>query len=68
MACTNTPNRKLGQFGIKPGAMLASADTFAIVVTGLGGHAAAPQTADIDPVLAGSQIVLGGAVHHLAQC
>ena len=36
---------------------MASSDDFAIAVTGRGGHAAQPHNA-IDPVVAGSQIVL----------
>ncbi len=52
----NKPGLPVGHFAIKTGALLASADTFDIVVRGKGAHAAYPQTG-IDTVLAASQIV-----------
>lgn len=53
----NTPGLPVGQFAIRPGALLASADEFEIVVTGKGGHAAAPHHA-IDTTLVAAQIVV----------
>jgi amidohydrolase len=45
-----------GKIGIAYGPMMASPDTFRIVVKGKGGHAASPHLA-IDPIAIGSQIV-----------
>ena len=53
----NTPGLPVGQFAIRPGALLASSDEFEIKVTGRGGHAAAPHEA-IDTTLVGAQIVV----------
>ncbi|MGI3170824.1 M20 aminoacylase family protein [Pseudooceanicola sp. C21-150M6] len=53
----NMPGLPAGQFAIRPGALLASADEFRIWVDGKGGHGAAPQTA-IDPVVASAQVIL----------
>lgn len=53
----NAPGIETGQFAIRPGALLASADEFEIVVTGKGGHAATPHEA-IDTTLVASQIVV----------
>ena len=53
----NTPGLPVGQFAIRPGALLASSDEFEIKVTGKGGHAAAPHEA-IDTTLVGAQIVV----------
>jgi amidohydrolase len=45
-----------GEVGVRDGAVFAAADEFRIVVTGKGGHGAAPhQTAD--PIVAAAQIV-----------
>ncbi|MFT4962260.1 MAG: amidohydrolase, partial [Paracoccaceae bacterium] len=38
----NTPGMPVGEFGIRPGALLAAADEFEMTVIGQGGHAAAP--------------------------
>ncbi len=46
----------IGWLGIAAGPIMAGAATFKIVVTGKGGHAAAPHLT-IDPVLAAAQIV-----------
>ncbi|MEL7133149.1 MAG: M20 aminoacylase family protein [Pseudomonadota bacterium] len=54
----NMPGLPTGQFAIRPGPLLASADEFYITVTGKGGHAAAPHQA-IDPNVAAAQIILG---------
>lgn len=53
----NMPGLPVGQFAIRPGALLASADEFEITVTGKGGHAASPHKA-IDTTLVASQIVV----------
>ncbi|WP_299042632.1 M20 aminoacylase family protein [uncultured Tateyamaria sp.] len=54
----NMPGLPTGQFAIRSGALLASADEFYLTVTGKGGHAAAPHQA-IDPNVAAAQIILG---------
>lgn len=48
--------KPIGWLGIAAGPIMAGAATFKIVVTGKGGHAAAPHLT-IDPVLAAAQIV-----------
>ena len=53
----NMPGLPVGQFAIRPGPLLASADEFEITVTGKGGHAANPHEA-IDTTLVASQIVV----------
>ncbi len=53
----NTPGLPVGQFAIRPGALLASSDGFDIVVTGKGGHAASPHEA-VDTTLVAAQILL----------
>jgi len=53
----NMPGLPLGQFAIREGALLASADEFEIRVTGKGGHAAMPHHA-IDTTLVASHIVI----------
>lgn len=53
----NMPGLPVGQFAIREGALLASADEFEITVTGKGGHAAMPHQA-IDTTLVASQIVV----------
>ncbi|MFD1509039.1 M20 aminoacylase family protein [Lacimonas salitolerans] len=52
----NMPGMAVGQFAIRSGPLLASADEFTIRLEGKGGHAAVPHQA-IDLVLVGSQIV-----------
>jgi amidohydrolase len=52
----NYPGLPVGQFGIRPGAMMASADHITIDLEGKGGHAARPHLA-IDTILVGAQIV-----------
>jgi amidohydrolase len=51
------PQIGLGQVGVRTGALLASADTFDIVVQGQGAHAAYPHQS-VDPIVTGAQIVL----------
>ena len=53
----NSPGLPVGQFAIRPGPQMASADEFDITLHGQGGHAAQPHSC-IDLVLVGSQIVL----------
>jgi hippurate hydrolase len=53
----NTPGLPVGEFAIRTGALLASADEFVITVTGKGGHAAMPHDA-VDTTLVAAQIVV----------
>ncbi|MGR3635056.1 MAG: amidohydrolase, partial [Shimia sp.] len=53
----NAPGVPVGEFGIRPGALMASADEFEIVVTGKGGHAAEPAAA-VDTTLVAAQILV----------
>jgi hippurate hydrolase len=52
----NFPGMPVGQFAIRPGAIMAAADTITIDIEGKGSHAARPHLG-IDPVLVGAQIV-----------
>jgi hippurate hydrolase len=61
-AVHNDPGAKLGEMQVVAGPVLAAADMLTIRVRGRGGHAARPHLA-IDPVLVGSQIVVG--LHHI---
>ncbi|MER3472891.1 MAG: amidohydrolase [Armatimonadota bacterium] len=56
VALHGRPGLPLGSIGIRAGAIMASADTFDIWLTGRGGHAALPHLTD-DPVLAGAHLV-----------
>ncbi|MCV2881369.1 M20 aminoacylase family protein [Actibacterium sp. XHP0104] len=56
-ALHNLPGLPVGQFAIRPGAIMAAADEFHITVTGRGGHAAKPQ-ATVDTTLVASHIVV----------
>lgn len=53
----NMPGVPLGEFAIRPGPLMASADEFDILVTGVGGHAAQPHDA-VDTTLAASHVVI----------
>ncbi|WP_417598875.1 M20 aminoacylase family protein [Pararhodobacter oceanensis] len=53
----NMPGFEVGQFAIREGALLASADEFEITVTGKGGHAAMPHET-VDTTLVASHIVV----------
>ncbi|QBF31311.1 M20 aminoacylase family protein [Thalassococcus sp. S3] len=53
----NMPGLEVGQFAIRPGALLAAADEFEIIVRGQGGHAAAPHRA-VDPNLAAAHVIV----------
>ena len=52
----NYPGMPVGQFALRPGASMASADHLTIDIEGKGGHAARPHYS-VDTVLVGSQIV-----------
>jgi amidohydrolase len=51
------PGMEVGQIGVRPGPMMASADTFDITIRGRGAHAAMPHVG-IDPIVVGAQIVM----------
>ncbi|WP_109466424.1 M20 aminoacylase family protein [Albibacillus kandeliae] len=53
----NWPGMPVGEFAIRPGAMMAATDEFFIDVTGKGCHAAEPN-AGVDPTVVASQIVM----------
>ena len=53
----NMPGIPVGHFAIRPGAMMAAADQFDIVVTGKGGHAAKPHEC-IDTTVVAAHIVV----------
>lgn len=53
----NMPGLPEGHFGIAPGPMLASADSFEITVHGKGGHGGMGPHRAVDSVLIGSEIV-----------
>jgi len=50
------PTLPSGAVATKPGALLAAAEMFEVLVSGVGGHAAMPHLA-VDPIVAGSAIV-----------
>jgi hippurate hydrolase len=52
----NWPGIEAGQFGVRPGPMLASSNEFRIVIRGKGAHAALPHNG-IDPVPIACQMV-----------
>lgn len=47
----------LGRIGVTPGPTMAGSDTFRIIISGKGGHGAAPHLS-VDPILAASQVVV----------
>ena len=53
----NQPGLPLGQFGVRVGSSMASADMFEITLTGKGSHAAHPHQG-IDPIVTGSEVVM----------
>lgn len=55
-AIHNAPGKDFGSFNLKPGPIMAAADTFEIHLTGTGGHAARPHSC-VDPVVAACSIV-----------
>ena len=50
------PGMDVGKIGVRPGPMMASADTFDITIKGRGAHAAMPHIG-VDPIVIGAQIV-----------
>jgi len=52
----NYPGLPIGEFAIRPGAIMAAADHIEIALEGKGGHAARPHLA-IDTILVGAQII-----------
>jgi amidohydrolase len=52
----NYPGMPVGEFAIRSGPMMASTDTIAINLEGVGGHAAWPHVG-VDTILVGAQIV-----------
>ena len=52
----NMPGLPVGEFAIRPGALMAATDEFHVTIEGLGSHAAFPQ-GSIDPVIISTQIV-----------
>lgn len=56
-AIHNWPGLKVGEFGMNPGAMMASSNEFEITVRGKGAHAAMPHLG-VDPVLIASHLIL----------
>lgn len=53
----NMPGIPVGHFAIRPGAIMAAADQFEIVVTGKGGHAAKPHDC-IDSTVVAAHIIV----------
>jgi amidohydrolase len=52
----NYPGLPIGQFAIRPGAIMAAADHLQIEIEGKGGHAARPHLS-IDTILVGAQMI-----------
>ena len=52
----NMPGLPVGEFSIRPGALMAATDEFTITVKGRGSHAAQPHRS-IDPIVVGAQMV-----------
>ena len=52
----NRPGLAVGEYGLRPGPMMAGVAFFDVVVQGRGGHGARPE-ATVDPVVMGSAIV-----------
>jgi hippurate hydrolase len=52
----NMPGLPLGNFAIRPGALMAATDQFVVEIEGHGGHAAKPH-ATIDPIVTGTAMV-----------
>ena len=62
----NFPGLPVGEFAIRPGPIMASADHIAIELEGKGGHAARPHLS-IDTILVGAQIINAAAIGRGAQ-
>jgi len=54
----NMPGLPIGRFALRPGPIMAATAEFTVLITGKGGHAAMPHRG-IDPIVVGSQVVLG---------
>lgn len=54
----NMPGLAESRLIVRPGSLMASESSFEIVINGVGGHAAMPHRG-VDPIVAGSQIILG---------
>src|SRR3979411_327 len=52
----NYPGLPVGQFGLRPGPLMAAADRLTLEIEGRGGHAARPHIS-VDTVLVGAQII-----------
>ena len=52
----NMPGLPVGQFAIRPGPLMAAADSIEITINGKGGHAARPHGC-VDPIVAGAAVV-----------
>ena len=57
-AIHNFPSLPKGSFVVRSGPIMASEDNFEIVIEGVGHHAAMPHRG-VDPIVVGSQVVLG---------
>ena len=55
-AIHNWPGLRVGEFGLNPGAMMASSNEFEITVCGKGAHAVMPHLG-VDPVLIASHLI-----------
>ncbi|WP_398471097.1 M20 aminoacylase family protein [Tardiphaga sp.] len=53
----NNPGSPIGSFSMRTGPIMAAMDRISITIEGVGGHAAYPHKT-IDPVLAGSQLIM----------
>src|SRR5690349_14796107 len=53
----NMPGVPLGHWAIRPGSLMAAADTFEVKLTGKGSHAARPHES-LDPVVTASHIIV----------
>lgn len=52
----NWPGMQVGQFGVRPGPMMASSNEFEIIVHGKGAHAALPHLG-VDPIIVATHLV-----------
>ncbi|MBO6717501.1 MAG: amidohydrolase [Rhizobiaceae bacterium] len=52
----NMPGLKEGSFAIRPDGIMASSSRFTLIVKGVGGHAARPQSV-VDPIVIAAQII-----------
>ena len=52
----NMPGLPIGEFSIRPGALMAATDEFTVMISGLGAHAAMPHAGN-DPIMVATQMV-----------